>query len=239
MLKVVVARHVGRGPCFIDEDQALGIEVELPIEPGFAPLRDVGTILLRGVRRLFLRVMALRTKKRWIVPKPKVRPCALSVWRTYSMVASLSGPSVTTTASWQAWMRCERRSPPSAFGLASPCSRFRVRQRLTLAALTPNRSPASRWLAPACTAARTRILRSSDSAFDIPKSSEPFGGLNQNHQKKVIPIDSFSSGYALAPQKAGFLPIPSPCTGRKFTRLPNAKEPAVEGASVNLLLRSL
>jgi len=74
----VAARHVGRGPGFVDEDQALGIEVELSLEPAFAPLGDIGTILLRGVGRLFLRVMAWRTKKRWIVPKPKTRSCALS-----------------------------------------------------------------------------------------------------------------------------------------------------------------
>lgn len=37
-----------------------------------------------------------------------------------------------------------------------------------LAALTPNRSAASRCVAPACTADRTRVRRSRDSAFDMP-----------------------------------------------------------------------
>jgi len=53
----VAARQIGGGPGFIDENQALGVEIELPLEPRFAPLRDVGTILLRGMRGLFLRVM--------------------------------------------------------------------------------------------------------------------------------------------------------------------------------------
>jgi len=67
-------------------------------------------------------------------------------------------------------MRPERRSPPSALGRASPCLRARARQRLTLAALTPNRSPTCRWLAPAATAANTRSLKSSDNALDMPTS---------------------------------------------------------------------
>ena len=42
----------------VDEDQALGVEIELPFEPGLALLRDVGAALLGSVRGLFLRVMA-------------------------------------------------------------------------------------------------------------------------------------------------------------------------------------
>ena len=60
--------HVGRSPGLIDEDQAFGIEIELAFEPGFAPLQDVGAVLLRGVSGLFLRVMAWRVKNRRIVP---------------------------------------------------------------------------------------------------------------------------------------------------------------------------
>ncbi len=54
----VTARHVGGGPGLVDEDQALGVEIELPFEPGLALLRDVGAALLGRVRGLFLRVMA-------------------------------------------------------------------------------------------------------------------------------------------------------------------------------------
>jgi hypothetical protein len=54
----MTARHVGGGPGLVDEDQSLGIEVELILEPLFAPGQDVGAILLGGVRGLFLRVMA-------------------------------------------------------------------------------------------------------------------------------------------------------------------------------------
>ena len=53
----VGARHVGLRPGLVDEDQALGIEVGLGVEPGLPPLQDVGAILLAGVRGLFLRVI--------------------------------------------------------------------------------------------------------------------------------------------------------------------------------------
>jgi hypothetical protein len=58
----VGASHVGRSPGLVDEDQAFGIKIELAFEPGLAPLQDVGALLLGRVRRLFLRVMAWRTK---------------------------------------------------------------------------------------------------------------------------------------------------------------------------------
>jgi hypothetical protein len=45
-----------------------------------------------------------------------------------------------------------------------------ARQRLTLAAFTPKRSPAYRWLSPDATAARTRTRRSSESGVDIAAS---------------------------------------------------------------------
>ena len=50
------AGHVRRGPGFIDEDEVLGIKVELALEPVLSPLQDVGPILLTRVRSLFLRV---------------------------------------------------------------------------------------------------------------------------------------------------------------------------------------
>ena len=54
----MIAGHLGRSPGLIDEHQALGIEIELGFEPGFASPYDVGTLLLRGVGGLFLRVIA-------------------------------------------------------------------------------------------------------------------------------------------------------------------------------------
>jgi hypothetical protein len=60
----MTARHVGRSPGLIDEDQPLGIKVKLPVEPILSAFQDVGTVLLGRVRGLFLRVMAWRLKNR-------------------------------------------------------------------------------------------------------------------------------------------------------------------------------
>jgi len=46
-------RHLGRGSGFVDEDQVLGIELRLGVEPSLAPGGDVGPLLLAGVRRFF------------------------------------------------------------------------------------------------------------------------------------------------------------------------------------------
>ncbi len=45
--------HLGGRPCLVDEDQMLGIEVRLRVEPGLAPRGDVGPFLPAGVRRFF------------------------------------------------------------------------------------------------------------------------------------------------------------------------------------------
>lgn len=60
----MAAGHVGRGPGFVDEHEALGFKIDLFLEPVLALLQDVGAILLNRVAGLFLRVMPWRTKKR-------------------------------------------------------------------------------------------------------------------------------------------------------------------------------
>lgn len=55
-------RHLrGRGS-LVDEDQRLGVEVKLAVEPSYAAAQDIGTLLLGGVRRLFLNVMPRRSR---------------------------------------------------------------------------------------------------------------------------------------------------------------------------------
>ncbi len=49
--------HIGGRPGLVDEDQPVGIEIELAVEPCLALLQNVGSILLRGMGRLFLRVI--------------------------------------------------------------------------------------------------------------------------------------------------------------------------------------
>lgn len=42
--------HFGGGTGLVDEDQIGGVEIRLHLEPGLAPLGDVGPLLLAGVR---------------------------------------------------------------------------------------------------------------------------------------------------------------------------------------------
>lgn len=50
------AGHVGLGPGLIDENQALGVQVDLPVEPGLALAQDVGAVVLAACAVFFLRV---------------------------------------------------------------------------------------------------------------------------------------------------------------------------------------
>lgn len=60
----MAAGHVGRSPCFVDEDEALRVQIDLAVEPVVPLLQDIGPVLLDGMASLFLRVMPRRTKKR-------------------------------------------------------------------------------------------------------------------------------------------------------------------------------
>ena len=60
--------HIGGCPSLVDEDEALGVEVELPFEPGLAPPQDVRAVLLGRVRALFFTVIPCRSKKRHSPP---------------------------------------------------------------------------------------------------------------------------------------------------------------------------
>jgi hypothetical protein len=60
----VAAGHIGRGPGFVDEDQALRFEIELTLKLIMTLLQDFEAILLYRMACLFLRVSPRRTKKR-------------------------------------------------------------------------------------------------------------------------------------------------------------------------------
>ena len=105
-------------------------------------------------------------------------------------------------------MRPERRSPPKGPGRTSPRRRSNPRQRLMLAALTPNRAAASRCVAPCATAARTRVRRSTESAFDMPAGLQsPADSLNQISAGLGTPPDSIRWATALAQSGSIFVQI--------------------------------
>lgn len=49
----MAADHVSGGPGLVDEDEALGFEVDLAIEPVLALPQDVGTVMLDRGSGLF------------------------------------------------------------------------------------------------------------------------------------------------------------------------------------------
>jgi hypothetical protein len=57
------AGHIRRSPGLVDENGALGIKVELALEPVLSSLQDIGTILLVCMCGLFLRVILWRLQK--------------------------------------------------------------------------------------------------------------------------------------------------------------------------------
>lgn len=57
--------HSPAGPAVIHEHQAVGIEIELPLEPGLAPDQDVGALLFGRMRGLFVRVQPQIERKRF------------------------------------------------------------------------------------------------------------------------------------------------------------------------------
>jgi hypothetical protein len=114
----------------------------LALEPGLAPLADVGPVLLGGMRRLFLRVILCRRQKRQSALTLTTAPCAAK--RAFNSGRVMSGTSASAAWIRSAWasVRCESRSPPCGFGRASPPARRIPCQRIALEALTPNRAAA-------------------------------------------------------------------------------------------------
>jgi len=54
--------HLRRQPTFVDEDQVLGIEIGLALDPCLARRFDIGALLLAGVSGLFLCVKPRRLR---------------------------------------------------------------------------------------------------------------------------------------------------------------------------------
>jgi hypothetical protein len=131
-------RHFGAGGRLVDEDQPRWIEIELPLEPGLAGGLHV-VALLFGCMRFLLNVMRRRSKKRHSVPMPTLTSRALSFSCSSTSVMSGVSAAAPSRNAASASMRPDLRSPPCFHGATSPCLITRLRQRMALDALTPNR----------------------------------------------------------------------------------------------------
>lgn len=163
----MAAGHVGRRPGLVDEDEPFGIEIGLGVEPGAAPAQDVRAILLDGVAGLFFRVIPRRWKNRDRPDFDVAIPRAASRSQSSTSVWSRSSSKAAMTSSPRASIRCERVSPPCAFGAKQPVARRVASHRMTDETPTPKRLAAARRLIPASTAAKARARRSMESGLPI------------------------------------------------------------------------
>src|SRR3954453_22138361 len=121
--------HVGGSPGLVDEDQALGIEIKLALEPGLAPLANIRPVLLGGMRCLFLRVIWWRRQKRQSALTLTWAP--FSANRAFNSGRVMSGTAASAAWISSAWasVRRESRSPPCGLGRApAPIRRRGVRR---------------------------------------------------------------------------------------------------------------
>ena len=97
----MAARHVGRGPGLVDEDEALGFEVDLLLEPASPAAQDVGPVLFDRVAGLFLRVILRRSKNRHSVPIPTGEPrSAMAACISASVISPRSATRPRMKSAW-------------------------------------------------------------------------------------------------------------------------------------------
>ena len=116
----MAARHVGGGPGLVDEDEPLRVEIGLGVEPGAPLAQNVRTVLLDRVAGLFFRVIPRRRKNRDSADLDVASPRAASRPHSSASVWSRSSSSAAITSAPRASIRCERVSPPWAFGAKQP-----------------------------------------------------------------------------------------------------------------------
>src|SRR5690348_722195 len=96
------ARHVGREPAFVDENQALWIELGLPLGPALTCGFYVGTVLFAGVSGLFLCVWSWRSRNFQTAVLATLTPRSAASRSTIS-ASVVSGFSLTRPRMNSAW----------------------------------------------------------------------------------------------------------------------------------------
>ncbi|MFO7857201.1 MAG: hypothetical protein R6V44_18655, partial [Paracoccaceae bacterium] len=96
----------GRGLAAFDEDEAVGIETELAVEPRPPALQDGRPLLLAGGRGLISHMMPCRRKNRGIVPTPSPRSSSA---RRHGTTTRFAEPNVCADEVFGRDMRRRRR----------------------------------------------------------------------------------------------------------------------------------
>ena len=154
--------HLGRGPGLVDEDQPLRIEIGLSLEPGRGAGAHVRSVLLAGVRGLFLtrHAVALEEPPNHAGQRPVAHRASsrsaisASVMSGFSSTSPGSGPGAHRSGASACCPRLAGSRPPPA--------RTRETQRIAVETPTPNRPAAARRDDPASTASTTRRRRSTE-----------------------------------------------------------------------------
>ncbi|YBW40172.1 hypothetical protein ACMYR2_2700 [Nitrobacter sp. TKz-YC01] len=107
----VKPRHFGVGAGFVDEDEALRVEIDLPFEPVLSRGIYIAAPLLGGVRCLFLSVIFLRWKKRQSEAMPADIPRRFNRSRNSASVISGFTATASKINCEYVSMRCDLRSP--------------------------------------------------------------------------------------------------------------------------------
>jgi hypothetical protein len=184
----VAASHLGRSPGLVEEDQAFGIEIKLASNQTSRRIRMSGRSYSAACAVFFARdgVAGEEAPDRAVAEGHDFVGGRLAfdrhVGRRFKEIEDRvfvclnpSGPAVSALGT----------------GAASPRSRSSARHWLTLAALTPNRSRACRWLKPCATVANIRARTSSDRALGMSAGLHPADSLNHlNPDSGIPPIQS-------------------------------------------------
>jgi hypothetical protein len=108
----VKPRHFGVGAGFVDEDEALRVEIDLSFEPILPRGIYIAAPLLGGVRCLFLSVILLRWKKRQSEAMPADIPRRFNRSRNSASVISGFTATASKINCEYVSMRCDLRSLP-------------------------------------------------------------------------------------------------------------------------------
>src|SRR4029078_6557192 len=130
----VKPRHFGVGAGFVDEDEGLRVEIDLPFYTIFPRGIYIAAPLLGGVRCLFLSVIFLRWQKRQSEAMPGDIPRRVNNSCNSASVLSVFTVTASKINCECASIRCDLRSPPGRLGTTSPASLRRLRQRIALGA---------------------------------------------------------------------------------------------------------
>src|SRR5665213_3155557 len=116
-------RHLGRCGGLVDEDQFLGIEIELSVEPCATAALDVRALLLAGMRRLFLNVMPRLSRNIHTVEATARTLCLLATFSAISAKVMSGVSSISSTLKASCGSSFEPDGWPCLRATVSPVSR--------------------------------------------------------------------------------------------------------------------